>query len=213
MLVWQNTKTGLLPWLAVLGLLALLFSTSVFAADDATQASQTTASIAASAPDIQPPEPGAPSAIISSQDFLVAKLCTYGLTLIAVACGGIVYLRRHRALLPFETLAGVGLVALIMVAGVWLIRSQVLEPAPLACLDSTLGVSSDYTDQCRRARESFANVYGGKTVLRWLSPQTVNAGVVAPIAVGTNRLIFYGSALLWALIGFAIVRAVIRKKL
>lgn len=151
-------------------------------------------------------------------DFKLLKVLGFVAVGLAVLAGWIVYAIRHRRVQKYDTLFAL-ILTLLLAPLLLYLATRLLSTDSAACLGLALGGGADastFSDGCRAARESAANLFGFTSLWALAFGQTIVNGVVAPLAASVVKTLMYASVTLAApfifLLTKPLVKAILYKK-
>ena len=148
-------------------------------------------------------------------DFKLLKTLGFVAVAVAVAAGWIVYAVRHRRVQKFDTVFAL-LLTIVLAPALFYIATRLLGTDSAACLGLALGggaEASAFSDACRAARESAANLFGFTSIWALMFGQTIVNGIVAPLAAGLVKLLMYASVTLVAPLLFLLTKPLVKAAL
>ena len=151
-------------------------------------------------------------------DFKLLKVLGFVAVGLAVLAGWIVYAIRHRRVQKYDTLFAL-ILTLLLAPLLLYLATRLLSTDSAACLGLALGGGADasaFSDGCRAARESTANLFGFTSLWALAFGQTIVNGIVAPLAASVVKALMYASVTLAAPLIFLLtkplVKAILYKK-
>lgn len=129
-------------------------------------------------------------------DFKLLKILGYLSVGVAVTVGLVLYAIRHRRIQKYDTLFAL-LAATLLAPLLMYAASKTLSTDASACLGVALGGGADasvFSDVCRSARESVANLFGFKSLWTLIAGSTVDSGIALALPAGLVAALTYLSA-------------------
>jgi len=145
-------------------------------------------------------------------DFRLLKLLGFVAVGLAVVAGWIVYAIRHRRVQKYDTLFALTL-TILLAPLLFYLATRLLSTDSAACLGLALGGGADasaFSDGCRAARESAANLFGFASLWALTFGQTIVNGIVAPLAAGVVNALMYASVTLAAPLIFLLTKPLVK---
>lgn len=148
-------------------------------------------------------------------DFKLLKILGFCAVALSVVVGLVVYSIRHRRLQKFDTVLA-AIITTVLAPVLLFLATKVLATDSAACLGMALSTGADasaFSDGCRTARESLANMFGLKSLWTMITGQTIVNGVIVPLAAGLVKGLIYVSVTLAAPVIFLLLKPIIKRTL